>query len=105
MYSESKIRWRVSDELSLVIFTTHARVQMAVRDISEDDVLEVLNNPQQTIEFDGVRTVFQSRSFDVNRVKEMLLRVFVEESSDGLIVVSTYQTSKISKYWSGESLS
>ena len=32
----------------------------------------------------------------------MLLRVFVEDSSDGLIVVSAYQTSKISKYWLGE---
>lgn len=77
---------------------------MADRDIPEDDVLEVLNNPDQTIVVDDVRMIFQSSDFDDNQMKEMMLRVFVEYSSDSLIVMSTYRTSRISKYWLGEPL-
>ena len=77
---------------------------MADRDIPEDDVLEVLNNPDQTIVVDDVRMIFQSSDFDDNQMKEMMLRAFVEYSSDSLIVMSTYRTSRISKYWLGEPL-
>jgi hypothetical protein len=48
--------------------------------------------------------IFQSSDFDDNQMKEMMLRVFVEYSSDSLIVMSTYRTSRISKYWLGEPL-
>lgn len=77
---------------------------MADRDIPEDDALEVLNNPDQTIVVDDVRMIFQSSDFDDNQMKEMMLRVFVEYSSDSPIVMSTYRTSRISKYWLGEPL-
>ena len=83
-------------------FTNHARAQMAARDISEAEVLEVLNNSQQTITMGSVRKVLQNRYFDSDQMKDMILRVVVESSDDNVTIVSVYRTSRISKYWLGE---
>ncbi|MCH8831294.1 MAG: DUF4258 domain-containing protein [Chloroflexi bacterium] len=86
-------------------FTNHARAQMVTRDISEAEVLEVLSNTQQTITAGRIRRIIQNRYFDSNQAKEMILRVVVDSSDVGQMIVSVYRTSRISKYWLGESFS
>ena len=78
---------------------------MAARDISEAEVLEVLGNTQQTITVGRIRKIIQNRYFDTNQAKEMILRVVVDSSDVGQMIVSVYRTSRISKYWLGESYS
>ena len=86
----------------MVIFTNHARMQMARRHISEAAALEAVEGPQQTIYLSGRRYVHQNRYFDPIEGKEMIIRVFVEPSTDDMIVVSAYRTSQISEYWIDE---
>ena len=78
---------------------------MAARDISEAEVLEVLSNTQQTITMGRIRRIIQNRYFDSNQAKEMILRVVVDSSDFGQMIVSVYRTSRISKYRLGESYS
>ena len=65
---------------------------MVTRDISEAEVLEVLSNTQQTITAGRIRRIIQNRYFDSNQAKEMILRVVVDSSDVGQMIVSVYRT-------------
>ena len=77
----------------------HARLQMKRRQISEDQVRQVLTAPQQIIEKEGSRYIYQSKLFLPILGKERLFRVVVDTRHELVEVVTAYRTSKIAKYW------
>jgi hypothetical protein len=81
------------------VFTGHARFEMARREISEEDVVSVLEAPEQMEEQRPGRCVYQQRVTDPAEGKMYLLRVFVDVDRTPAEVVSVYRTSKVAKYW------
>ncbi|MBM3135944.1 MAG: DUF4258 domain-containing protein [Chloroflexi bacterium] len=81
------------------ILTSHALFEMARRQISEDDVAQVLSAPEQSEPDRPGRMVYQSRLQLGDPPKTYLLRVFVDVDRYPAEVVTVYRTSKIAKYW------
>jgi len=77
----------------------HACFQMERRQISEDQVRQVLTAPQQIIEKEGGRYIYQSRLHSLESGKERLFRVVVDTRLEPVEVVTAYRMSKIAKYW------
>ena len=82
-----------------VVISEHARFEMARRQISEEMIRNVAQNPQQVVKLGKGRSVQQSKYYDSAYGEEMLLRVICEERHDSLFVVTVYRTSEIDKYW------
>jgi len=72
---------------------------MKRRGISEHEVKDVIKNPDQVIEYEKKRLVYQKKSFDRAQNKWYLFRVILEKSNKNVIVITVYKTSKIAKYW------
>jgi Domain of unknown function (DUF4258) len=72
---------------------------MERRGISEEEVLWVLRDPEQSEEQRPGRCVYQKRIQGPSGDKIYLLRVFVDVDRDPAEVVSAYRTSKAGKYW------
>ena len=85
--------------MKMITFTEHALFQMQRRGISEKDVREIIENPEQAEEIRSDRVVMQSRILTEEPPKKFLVRVFVDVSDKGVKVVTVYRTSKIEKYW------
>ncbi len=81
------------------IFTSHARLEMLRRGISEAEVIEVLTAPHQQEEVRPGRTVYQSLVNMGGPPKAYVLRVFVDTDRDPAEIVTVYRTSKVAKYW------
>jgi len=81
------------------VFTDHALIEMAVRQISEEDVKTVLAKPEQTEMVWEGRAVYQSRLEMGEPPKTFLLRVFVDMDPKPPYLGTVYRTSKIEKYW------
>ena len=81
------------------VFTDHALIEMARRQISEEDVKTVLAKPEQTEIVREGRAVYQSRLEMGEPPKIYLVRVFVDIDPRPPYVVTVYRTSKIEKYW------
>jgi hypothetical protein len=79
--------------------TDHAREEMTRRQISEEDVAAVLNNPEQIDAVRVGRVTYQARVQSGDPPKTYLLRVFVDTDRQPVAVVTVYRTSKVSKYW------
>jgi len=79
--------------------TEHAKGEMARRQISEDDVAEVLGAPEQIEAVRQGRNVYQSRIKTGKPPQMYLLRVFVDVDREPPEVVTVYRTSKVTKYW------
>jgi hypothetical protein len=84
-----------SKTMSNFVISNHAREQMLNRGIDETLVLQVLANPLQVVEEDGLE-VYQS--IFKESAQEYLLRVFVNSGKNPPLVVTVYKTSKIKKY-------
>jgi hypothetical protein len=80
--------------------TDHARFEMARRQVSENDVAQVLAMPEYTELVRVGRALYQARSGDAS--KTYLVRVFVDVDREPPEVVTVYRTSKIAKYWRSE---
>jgi hypothetical protein len=80
-------------------FTDHALIEMARRQISEEDVKAVLANPEQTEMVLEGRAVYQSRPEMGEPPGIYLLSVFIDIDPGPPYVVTVYRTSKIEKYW------
>lgn len=76
---------------------------MTRRQISEEDVANVLAAPEQTETVRKGREVYQSRIQSGELPKSYLLRVFVDIDRTLPAVVTVYRTSKVAKYWRAES--
>ena len=79
--------------------TDHAKVEMARRQISEQDVARTLASPEQTDCIREGREIYQARIEFDEPLKLYLLRVFVDIDRDPPEVVTVYRTSRINKYW------
>jgi hypothetical protein len=79
--------------------TDHARTEMIRRQLTEDDIAEVLQKPEQIEMIRPGRIVCQSRIKTDEHSKEYLLRVFVDIDRIPPDVVTVYRTSKVEKYW------
>ena len=83
-----------------IVISDHARFEIAHRQLSEEVVRSIAQNPQQVVRLRKGRKACQSKYYAEGR--EMLLRVICEERHDLLFVVTVYRTSKIDKYWGKE---
>lgn len=77
----------------------HAREEMARRQITEEDVAQVLAAPEQVETVREGRRVYQSRLQWGDPPKVYLLRVFVDVDRTPPAVVTVYRTRKVAKYW------
>ncbi len=89
--------------ITTYLLTEHARMEMARRRITEAQVAEVLSRPEQMWYVRTERVVYQSRVIDHEHAKTYLLRVLVDIDRTPPEVVTVYRTSKVDKYWRGES--
>jgi len=83
--------------------TDHARFEMERRGICEADIARVLSAPEQVELVRPGRAVYQSRMQTTESGKAYLLRVFVDIDRQPAEVVTAYWTSKVEKYWKGDS--
>ena len=81
-----------------VVFSDHARKEILRRNITQLQIEEVLQSPEQIISVNEERNIYQSR-IELNQ-KQYLLRVVGDIRGDLLTVVTIYKTSKVKKYWS-----
>lgn len=81
------------------VFTDHALLEMARREISEEDVKDVLANPEQTEMVREGRAVYQAKRAMNMPPRIYLLRIFVDIDIVPPYVVTVYRTSKVEKYW------
>jgi hypothetical protein len=88
-----------SEPLVDVVFTEHARLEMAHRLIDEEIVRRVLANPEQRFEVRPGRHVLQSRVVASGSEKAYLVRVFADVDRVPGAIVTVYRTSRIAKYW------
>ena len=82
--------------------TDHARLEMTRRQISDAEVESVLAAPEQTACMREGRAVYQSRIELSAPSKTYLLRVVVDIDRQPAEVVTVYRSSKVHKYWRGE---
>ncbi len=83
-------------ELSRAVLTTHAPSQMARRQVSKEQVQQVLDDPQAILPVRNGRVVAQRLL--VIDTGNYLLRVFVDVDRTPPEVVTVYRTSKTEKY-------
>jgi hypothetical protein len=79
--------------------TEHAKEEMTRRQISLDDVANVLAAPEQMETVRQGRNIYQSRIKTGKPPQRYLLRVFIDIDREPPEVVTVYRTSKIMKYW------
>ncbi|MBN2312902.1 MAG: DUF4258 domain-containing protein [Sedimentisphaerales bacterium] len=79
--------------------TTHAQEEMVRRQISQDEIADVLAAPEQIESIRQGRFVYQSRIEVGKPPRKYLLRVFVDVDRKPPEVVTVYRTSKVTKYW------
>ncbi len=84
--------------MSTVRISNHAKEQMDERGITEQMVLDIIRNPDQTIPEDDDKLVYQSITFFVEEGRDYLVRVFVNIVKEPHLVITVYRTSRIKKY-------
>lgn len=78
--------------------TRHAEEELARRQISLAILQQVMAQPEQIVEQESGRRVYQSR-IDFGEGTIYLVRVIVEDQDDPIVVVTAYRTSRLAKYW------
>jgi hypothetical protein len=76
----------------------HARNEMNRREISENLVQTILQNPGQIVDEYGNMKAYQSIMVSETG-KNYLVRIIVNKTVEPEKVVTVYKTSKIKKYW------
>ncbi len=90
--------------------SVHAREQMQARDLPLDVIEDIINTPEQILEGEAGRRIYQSRlnmifyppNGSPGRLKMFLIRLVVADNQDPAVIVTVYQTTKIDKYWRPE---
>jgi hypothetical protein len=85
-----------SGDICSAVLTEHATNQMAQRQVSEGQVRDVLQAPEQVLDVRAGRIVVQGVQCIGGR--QYLIRVFVDVDRRPPEVVTVYRTSKIDKY-------
>ncbi len=85
------------------ILTTHAQEQLVKpeRNIPREVFEQVMMKPEQVVLDEYGGTVYQSR-FVAENGKTYLLRTFIKDDIEPVLVKSIYVTSKVRKYWRTE---
>lgn len=78
------------------ILSHHAEEKIIQRQISLKILQEILNNPQQVLEEDGLK-VYQGTFVAINS-KTYLLRIYVNDLVEPQKIVTVYVTSNLRKY-------
>jgi hypothetical protein len=89
--------------LEAYVFTEHALEEFERRGLSQEVIRAVLTSPEQQLVVRPGRVILQSRIPIGTPPKTYLMRVFVDVDRQPAEVVTAYRTSKIAKYWRGES--
>ena len=86
--------------MKTIRFTDHAQERMQTRELTINKIESVVRTPRQIVpdEENLDRQIYQSKFTDL-KGRQKLLRVVVEETSDEIVVITTYATSQISRYW------
>lgn len=82
-----------------ILITEHAEFEMQRRQVPLNLVQRVVEDPEQIVPSRKGRLIYQSRFFDEQEDKEMLLRVILDIEGDDFWVVTVYKTSRIEQYW------
>jgi len=77
-------------------FSKHAKERMIQRNITEEEVVSIINNPDRIIEEDEY--LIYQRLSNSNDKPSHLFRVFINTKKDPSTVITVYKTSKIEKY-------
>lgn len=80
--------------------TQHAIWEMQKRGITEEEVTQVFEQPEQKIGVSFNREIWQN--IIELRGKKYVLRIVVE-LSPSVKIITVYKSSKVSKYWKGQS--
>lgn len=78
------------------VLSKHVKEQMAVRGIDEKLVWQVVEDPQQKVEEDSEKQVYQSVVRN-SEGADFLIRVFVNVVKNPNLIITIYKTSKIQK--------
>ncbi|MEW6756268.1 MAG: DUF4258 domain-containing protein [Candidatus Latescibacterota bacterium] len=87
----------MAEPIRRYIISPHAAAEMRRRGIEESLVRRMLAAPEQRASVRPGRDVVQSRVQEHGTT--YLVRVFVDIDREPAVVVTTYRTSKVSKYW------
>jgi hypothetical protein len=79
-----------------ILICGHARFEMQRRGLLDAEVEAVIRKPGQVLPAKKGRQVFQSK---LGVAGKILLRVIVKEDATAYHVITSYQTSKVAKYW------
>lgn len=79
--------------------TEHAMFEASRRNITEEVIKSVIENPQQKISSKKGRVILQKKYYDKVESKDMLLRIIGIDSIERFKVITVSKTSKIDKYW------
>lgn len=77
-----------------------ARGKLQKRGISEDQVRQAVEQPDEIVTGHGGRRVAHRKV--AGQSKEYLLRVVYEDRPEGVVVITAYRTSEIARYWRGK---
>ncbi|MHA1649275.1 MAG: DUF4258 domain-containing protein, partial [Candidatus Helarchaeota archaeon] len=75
-----------------ITFSKHSLQQIKLRKITKNEVLKVLNNPDEILRDKFGNKVAQKI------IGNFLLRVFYLEEKDKITIITAYRTSKLKKY-------
>jgi hypothetical protein len=78
------------------ILSPHAEEKIIQRQISLKILQDILNNPEQILEEDGLK-VYQGTFVTINN-KTYLLRIYINDLVEPQKIVTLYVTSKLRKY-------
>jgi hypothetical protein len=82
-----------------IVYTTHSRNQIKLRNILEKDIEKTLKNPLSIQKSESNRKVAQ-KIYNIEG-KKNLLRIIFAETENQIEVITAYRTTKIMKYLKG----
>jgi hypothetical protein len=84
-----------------VRWSPHALRNLTDREIDRTEAEKTLAEPEGVAPGQPPRQVLMRRYYDRLLQQEMLLRIVVEDTASGRIVVTVYKTAQLSKYQKG----
>lgn len=77
---------------------SHAKRMLLEREVEQTEAERTLANPDDVLQADPPRMIYQRVYFDRMLGQDMLLRLVVEEIEEEQLVVTVYKTSKLDRY-------
>lgn len=77
--------------------SSHAQAEIGQRQIPLAVVESIIETPEQIVPERGAVRAYPSRRYIVGEM--FLVRVLVDDSSDPVVIVTAYRTTRIDRYW------